>query len=570
VSAPLSGTPQANAAAAQIIRGDDIIAAFNAAMQIGEEVVAEPITIEDVEIYDNYWRPKGFDGAYMLTRVSFPRLKLPAGQMTLPGDNPLAEVVIACDTTLVPVTVQVGALRWAGWFTVAEDKINEDSTETVECTIAGLLTMLDCILVYPEPELPLAIQPSEAIYIGPGITCLKAMVAENAFRLQSDWMEPLDTILSLDLDYRTWFDSWNLPDLEWVYVPIFVPPWDSAEDESNWIFFHGRMDTCWKLMKQQLEDNGWYASLDVWLLGDPQPQWTIFGVTSTADLKVASYIFNVKDYSGVSGRAANWSEGLAKELVTLEGSILGEQVIGPVEAYVPPGSNIVIAPAYGINYTPPFIIFNGDADQSGLITLNVAHHAPQSYRAVLGGQSPAWLSAALNATMEYAVDMLTIAIGVTGIPDDLLNGILDGTFLAFQLFVNYTAKHAMGPYGPPEKFFPTNSTYDIDMLFAAINALWQIKGYPAAQFSFINGLPFAVGRDAFPGAQASVIRRGVLYTDYFDDIVIEDSNEGFAKVTGQVGDGRREEAPGLIWQRRLTEAMEDINLILLAPPGGTG
>lgn len=570
MTTPTPGTPQADPALASIIQGTDIVAAFSAAMEAAA-LAQTPPTDSVVQLYSNFWISKGFANAYIETQVSFPRLKLPAATMKLKGDDPLAEVALACSTgTLVPFTYQLGALRWAGWIEVAEDNLLEDGTQTIDCQIAGLLTMLDRILVYPEPELPLAIQPSDAIYIGPGITCFKAMVAENSFRLQSNMYETINAVVSLDLDWRTWFDSWNLPNLEWSYVPMFVPPWDPNHDTSNWIFFHGRMDTCWKLMQQQLKDNGWYASVDVWLPGDPQISYEVLGETFTTDFEVASYVFNVRDYSGVSGPSASWSDGLGEEFIDLEGSILGENVIGPVQAYVPPGSDIVIAPAYGVNYTPPWVIFNADVDDNGLISAKVAHHMAQSWSVTLGGQSPAWLSAALNATMEYAVDMLTILIGVTGIPDDLLNGILDGTFLAFQLFIAYTVQQAMGPYGPPEKFFPTQSTYDIDMLFAAIDALWTIRGYPSAQFSFINGQPFAVGREIWPAVQQSLIRRGIVYTDYTDDIVIVDNNDGFAKVTVQVGDGQREDPPGLIFQRRLVGLEEDVNLLLLAPPGGTG
>jgi hypothetical protein len=568
VTTPLPGQPEADPALAAVIGSSDVVAAMQAAV-LASAAAQQPPTDIVVQFYTNYWIPQGFSGDYISLKASFPRLKLPAGQVMIKGGDPLAPLVLNCWQTLVPITIQVGALRWAGWVDVAEDKINQDSSETVACQLVGLLTMLDRVLVWPQPELPVEVQPSEAIYIGPGITCLKTMVAEQTQRLQTGWLTFFDTIGSLDLDSRTWFDSWNLPDLEWLYAPIYVPPWDSTEDTSVWIAFHGRMDTCWNLMKQQLEDNGWYASLDVWLTGDPQPTYTIFGETITDDLLVPCYIFNVRDYSGVVGPAANWSDGLAKEFVTLEGSILGEQVVGPVSAYVPPGSDIVIDPQYGINYKPPWVIFNADADQSGLITMNVAMHAPQDAQLILGGQSPAWLSAALNATMEYAVDMLTTVIGITGIPTDLLDGILDSTFLAFELFINYNVQQAMGMYGPAEKFIPANSTYDLDMLFAAISALWNARGYPAAQFSFINGLPYAVGRELWPGAQSSVIRRGILYTDYVDDMVIEDSVEARGKVTVQVGDGRREEAPGTIQLRRIVELEEDINLILLSPPGGS-
>jgi hypothetical protein len=160
-----------------------------------------------------------------------------------------------------------------------------------------------------------------------------------------------------------------------------------------------------------------------------------------------------------------------------------------------------------------------------------------------------------------------MAIGITGISNSVLDGIIDNAFLAFQVFELFQLRIALGPFGFAEKFFPTQSTYDIDTLFAAMAAAFDVQGWPSCQFEFIDGTTYRVGVDFFPGAMASIIRRGTLYSDYLRKLRVLD-NRSARKVIGQIGDGRREDAPMTQIQRKVVGLEENINLALLAPPGG--
>ena len=220
-----------------------------------------------------------------------------------------------------------------------------------------------------------------------------------------------------------------------------------------------------------------------------------------------------------------------------------------------------------MNFHKPWVVFNADLDASGLIAYDFAHHHPLCWNLVLGGRSPQWLNDFLNATLEWLVDILMMAIGITGISNSILDGILDNTFLAFQVFELFQLRLALGPFGFPEKFFPTQSTYDIDTLFAAMSAAFDVQGWPSCQFSFIDGTTYRIGVDLFPGSMASIIRRGTLYSDYLRKVQIVD-NRTTRKVIGQIGDGRREESPMTIIQRKIVGLEENANLMLLAPPSG--
>ncbi len=560
-------TPQQLAA----LTGTDPVAASQAALELAAVGQQIPTDI-DIVVYDKFYSKSYACGNYIGLKATMPRLKLPDAQISLMGIDPLVDVVIQCDTVLVPVTISFsgGALRWSGWVDVAHDKINADGTQTVECQVVGSLTILDRILAFPEPFLPIEIQPSEAILIGPAITVIKTLVAENCLRLQLGLWEVFNNLGSLDLDWRTWFGTLLVQPgismgtlMQMVTTPVCVTFKDPLFDTSPWIAIHGRMDTCWKLINQQLKDNGLYASMDLWLPGEPQPEGVRW------DLTTPTLVFNVRDYQNVTGPTGTVIDGLVQDLVDAEGSLLGGVLapfLNPANEYVPPGSNIEIAPTVGVNYTPPWVVFNADVDDSGLVSVDIAHHAPLAWQIALGGRSPQWLNDLLNSTLEYLVDMLMMVIGITGISSSILNGVLDNTFLAFMLFENFNLRVSLGPFGPPEKFFPAQSTYDVDAMFAAISAEWDINGYPAAQVTFVNGVPFTLGRDLWPGQMASLIRRGTLFSDYLDEITIVDDAENRGKVTGQIGDGRREEAPMAIFQRKLVEFEEDLNLLLLAPP----
>lgn len=555
------------------LNGQDSVAASSAALALAEIDQQIPTDI-DIEVCDKYYRTQGHVGNHISLRASLPRLKLPEAQLVLMGGDALAPAVLACESTVVPVVIKFsgGNLTWSGRVDVAHDKVNEDGTETVECQLVGDLTMLDRILVWPEPFLPIELQPSEAIYIGPAITVFKTMVAENCLRLQLGLWELFNTLGSLDLDWRTWFGTLLTQQnmsmstlMQMVTTPVCVVFSDPLHDTSPWIAIHGRMDTCWKLMVQQLKDNGLYPSMDLWRPGDPQPEGVLFPLTAP------TLVFNVRNYSGQTGPTNSIVDGAILDLVNLEGALFGNALaafLNPANQYVPPGSNISVAPTIGVNFTPPWVVFNGDIDDSGIVAMDIAHHHPLAWQLVLGGHSPQWLNDFLNATLEWLIDLLMIVIGITGIPNSILDGILDNALLAFELFELFDVRVALGPFGFPEKFFPTQSTYDIDTLFAAVTAAWDVAGYPAAQFTFINGQPYTLGRDLWPGAMASVIRRGVLFTNYLDDLVIVEDVNDRAKVTAQVGDGRREEAPMQIIQRKMVGLEEDINLLMLAPPNG--
>jgi hypothetical protein len=161
-----------------------------------------------------------------------------------------------------------------------------------------------------------------------------------------------------------------------------------------------------------------------------------------------------------------------------------------------------------------------------------------------------------------------IIIGFTGIPSDLLAGFLNNSFLAFQLLQHYDRRDEVGPYHPAiERFHATASApYNIETVFAFINALFDSQGYTTAQVTFRNGDQYALGRDIFKGGLMSLVYMGRsrMVTDYVENVMWRITPEE-RTVTVQMGDLRRTEAPLAKHQRFITAAFEAINVVTLAP-----
>jgi hypothetical protein len=177
----------------------------------------------------------------------------------------------------------------------------------------------------------------------------------------------------------------------------------------------------------------------------------------------------------------------------------------------------------------------------------------------------------MNATFAWLIDSLMIVVGFTGIPSDLLAGFLNNAFFAFQLIQVYHVRDEVGPYHPAiERFYPTESApYNIETVFAFINAIFDARGYTTAVVKFRNGAQYALGRDIFKGGLMSLVylARTRMVTDYIE-LVEWDIDETKRDVLVQLGDGRKDEAPLAKIQRLVTSAFEAISVWSLAPQNG--
>jgi hypothetical protein len=551
----------------------DARTAISAADMMAAAELAAPTDIV-VTLYDKVYRSRGQVSDYIDLQAAFPRFLVETGQLAMKGEDPLAEAALLCHDEVVPITIEIGHLLWSGRIKVAHDRFGfPGEADSVVCELEGDRAWLMKILAWPNFLLPLQVQfPPRGVAIGTAIDVIKWLIATQSFRLQSGINDLINTLGSLDLDWRTWFGTFLMQDtlgpdghfdfadiMRMLRTPIYVKRSAGLRDTSPLISINWRMDKIYDLIDQVTKDNGLYVEVRLWRVGDPQPD-----ANMKYPLTVATIVVDVKDRTGIIGPTHTFLDGILRTLVDLENSIFGEILdpfLNPQGLPVIEGFNI--APLFGLNWVAPWCLFNADHPQGGVYG-TIDHHHMLAYRTIIGGHSPKWMNDLMNATWSWLLDSLMIVVGLTGVPSDLLDGLFNDILFAFQLADNMTRRIKAGPYAYPEWFQPVASSgYNIDAVFALKREQWNTRGYVNGIVNFDNGYPYELGRDLFPGSLASVIRRNKVYTDFVENIIITDDRREL-KVQAQIGDGQAEEPAVVKTYRNIVKFEEAFNAITLA------
>lgn len=516
-------------------------------------------------VCDRLWVPVGeIGGDLMEGSGNDPRNKTPSGLLRLKGDSKLAETFSQCESTLVGVIVETAGLRFP-FYAKKHVESYKDSAWTHVVELKGIWDILNYMIIWPTWWLPIQTQPfSHAIYMWALCTVLENMVAECALRLQSGINEFINNALSLNPDIRAWFGTLlqsNGNIFETLKTPVYVVRTNPFLDTSPLFARTVRMESCGAVIRDITRAYGVDARMDLWLPGDPQPdRW--------ANLTQPTYVFSCKDRTQIEGPTKTVLDSVLRTVIDVGGSL--GNIFDPLIREAPGFNGVFEAPVLGVHHVPPWatLIAPDDGEDSSIIECEISHHTPEGHQHIIGGRSPKWLNDLINATTAWLIDSLMILVGLVGVPSDLLAGLLNNSFLAFQLISHYERRNEVGPYHPAiERFHATASApYNVETVFAFVNALFDSRGYTSATVRFRNGEVYTLGRDIFRGGLMSLVYRGrtKMITDYVEDTpwrITPDERE----VMVQIGDGRRDEAPLAKHQRFITSAFEIINVLTLAP-----
>lgn len=520
-------------------------------------------------VCDKLWTPISEVGGDLLeSSGTEPRNNVPTATLSCKGQSALVKTFMSCRKTMVGVNVETNGLRWSFYV----DKHSwewEKDVWTSHCELRGIWDILNFYMIWPVWYLPIQVQPiSHAVFIGPMVTCIENMISECALRLQSGMWEFVNNAASLNPDFRAWFGTLlqahgdSLLDI--LHTPVYVVRTNPLLDTSPLMAKTVRMESCGTVITDLTKPYGVDVSISLFMPGDPQPdQWCA--------LTQPTYVVRVVDRSSIEGPTKTILDSVLRTVVDLEGSLLGnalDPLLNPAGEYAPEG--VFIAPVLGVHFRTPYAIMIAPepGDKTSITSCKIYDHTPKGWQHIVGGKSPKWLNDLINATLAWLVDSLMIFIGLSGVPSDLLAGFLNDAFLAFQLIEHYTRRDEVGPYHPAiERFTNTQSApYNIEALFAFINAFWDSRGYTSAEVIFRNGVQYSLGKDIFRGGLMSLIYFGrtLMYTDYIELIMWRISLTE-RDVLVQVGDGQADEAPLAKHQRFITGLQEAFNVWTLAP-----
>lgn len=562
---PLSPAPDATDLNEQLLHGD-LITRADAAYKLANLDEEIPINRDwHVTICDYLWRPMGSINAdVMELSGTDPRNKVPSAQLKVKGDSEYIDELMNCTKTMVGIIVETGGIRMPFYVDVFDYEYN-DGAWTGTANLLGIWDILNYLQIWPNFLLPIQAQiPSHAVFFWALVTVVESMVSECALRIQSGLWEFINNALSLNPDTRAWFGTLlenNFNIFQALKTPVYVVRTNPLLDTSPLVVKTVRMESCGTVIEDITRAYGIDVSMDLWLPGDEQPDdW--------ANLNQPTYVLKVKDRSQIEGPTKTVLDSVLRTVVDAGGSFFGE--IPGIIQQVPGMDGVYVAPGLGLNFIPPWpILIAPEHGQKGSVdSCKMSFHTPKGWQHIVGGRSPKWLNDIMNATFAWLIDSISILIGITGIPSNLLEGFLNNAFLAFQLAQNYGRRHAVGPYHPAIEVFhaTASSPYNIETVFAFINAMWDSRGYVSAQAMFTNGVVYKLGRDVFKSGLVSVLyhNRTKIFTDFIE-IVHFRLTKDERQILLQVGDGKAEESPLAKHQRFITGVFESLNVLTLAP-----
>lgn len=520
-------------------------------------------------VCDRFWVPTGELGDDMMElSAADPRNKLGSATLKVKGNSEFIAQFMGCTDTLVGITVETAGMRMA-YYLKSFDYEFKNGEWIGTANLLSIWDILNFMQIWPNFLLPLEVQiPSYAIFIWALCTVVESMVGECAFRIQSGIYTFINNAGSLDPDWRTWFSDLLESDgniFEMLKTPIYVVHHNPLTDTSPLVARTVRMESCGTVIMDVTKAYGVDCRMDLWLPGDEQPD-------AWANLDQPTYVFSATDRSQIEGPTGTVLDSVLRTVVDAGGSFFGS--IPGIVSTVPGMDDVFIAPILGVDYVAPWaVLIAPDPPQKGsVVDCKLSFHTMQGHTHIVGGQSPKWLNDLMNATFSWLIDSISILIGVTGIPSNLLEGFLNNAFLAFQQVQDFDRRTKAGPYHPGVETFTSiqSGTYNIETIFAFINKLWDTRGYVSAQASFRNGEVYTLGKDVFRGGLMSVLymNRTRLFTDYIEMVIFHVSPTA-RDVLVQIGDGKAEESPLAKHQRFITGIFESINVITLAPQGGS-
>ncbi len=350
-----------------------------------------------VTVHDKFWDATGEIGDYEELSLDIPRNKTPSLDLKLKGGDgfstygpaapdPNIRKLRRCREELVGITVEVGAIRWAGF--VDHTKYSyKDSRRSLMANCLGISDIMNYLYVVPVWWLPLQAQPiSHAVFIGPIVSAIESMISDQALRVQSGITEFMNQAGSLNPDMRAWFGTLlqnNFNIFEALKTPIYVVRTPIALDTSMLIARTVRMEKIGQVIEDMTKAYGVDVRMDLWKPGDPQPDpW--------ANLTQPTYVVTVKDRLPVTGPTKTIADSIVKTVVDVGGSFFGE--IGPLIQNAPGAEGVFISSLAGVNFEQPIAVLV-DGPDGPMLEFEIDDYHPRGHTMIIGGRSPTWVGA---------------------------------------------------------------------------------------------------------------------------------------------------------------------------------
>ena len=436
--------------------------------------------------------------------------------------------------------------RWGGKVESIIDVETAGKPTVTTITAVSNRIHLRHIMLAAMPVLPHAVQiPKLFLWGGPCVTTCATAVFINLFRiftLNGFWPLPRNLF-----DPMSWIN--NISPLGW---PIQVMPVRPILDQSRWVTIGARWQDAETILTPVMKDAGVICRAYTWLPGDPAPYSHVFGPDLGELLKPtrACVILSFEDRSGVTGPTGTAVDGLINLFAATADDIFTETLFavdGDGDGVTDPFIRKILAVA---PKRPPFVY--RDTGYGGTLAKTTAVHKAKAITIITGGRSPGWVNQAISFAIRYGISQLAQTITLPGtatqIPgseglDNLYQGQLDDTMLAFMPFVDPVRSAMVGSYARNEHFEqPGGTAFTMSSVMTARQGWWATRPYSSMKFDIDDSL-YKIGEDIHLGSRVAAERKGVLYTDQIMAIKRTGDRNSSGRPVISFGDDSREEDP---------------------------
>ena len=435
--------------------------------------------------------------------------------------------------------------RWSGKVETIKDVQERGKPTVTTLNVIHNRRHLSKFNLAASPLLPPAIQiPKMFLWGGPcASTCATAMLINLArvYTLNAWWPIPRNI-----MNPSTWFE--NISPLNW---PVQVMPINPLFDQSRWCTIAARWKDAKTVLTPVMKDCGVICHTYMWLPGDPAP-YEAFGPLKEA-LKPtrACVILSFENDSGVTGPTGTAIDGLINLLASTADDLITE-LLFPIDADGDGETDPFFRKLLGVAPKRPPYVYR-DVGYGGPERREMTIHKSQAVIFVTGGRSPGWVNQAITFAIRYGLSQLAQVInyglgayeqyGAEGL-DNLYQGQLDDTLLAFINFIDPIRSAEVGPYAFQEHFETgTGSAFTINSIFTLREAWFKTRPYVTFKFDVGDGAPFVLGEDIRLGSRVNAEERGVLYTDQIMAVKRGGSRNESSRPALSFGDDSREEDP---------------------------
>ncbi|MGB7237150.1 MAG: hypothetical protein WBD41_14340 [Rhodococcus sp. (in: high G+C Gram-positive bacteria)] len=481
-----------------------------------------------VEIFDSAYGPLGIIGDYASCKVKFIHNAVGIGQLVIPGFDPFADLVMSCDTTVVPIRVRYNGKNWDGRVDEAISSGVRDN-KTITVNLVDNYVWFHAIMAYPMP-LPGFEEfqfPPQDLYVGPLRSGIYWYLQRNIWRLQ----------------FRT------------GQCPITLLPYDILSDRTEWVTMQARMVPLDELFEEVLRDSTCQLRIRMWIKGrDPQP------MPDRITLLESQLIVDVIDRPKTGGvlNTGTLLDGLANTIA----EAIADGIDSVIGGFLPGLADLISAKLKQTEM--PSCIWSEDSD--GVIDITESALHPKGYSAVVGGKSPSWMNKLISMGIEAAITALLSFAGLI-IPGlaSALSGVLNDVFFAFMKATDYALKRKLGEFALPEVLANGGSAaYTFSAFQVAKLALFDNAGKRRAKIKVLDYAPFGAFDDFDIGHLVGLQTASRTIFDRVTSIEVSDTREDSVVVDSVIGDDDPEKPPGAKSAEKIKRLFSMINAAAMA------